>query len=49
VSQNAVQLHGGIGMTEEYAVGHYFRRCMVIEHSFGDTGYHLSKLAARVG
>ncbi|HXP02896.1 MAG TPA: acyl-CoA dehydrogenase family protein [Stellaceae bacterium] len=48
VSQNAVQLHGGIGMTEEYAVGHYFRRCMVIEHSFGDTGYHLSKLAARV-
>lgn len=49
VSQNAVQLHGGIGMTDEYAVGHYFRRCMVIEHSFGDTGYHLSKLAARVG
>src|SRR5579863_3663778 len=49
VSQNAVQLHGGIGMTEEYAVGHYFRRCMVIEHSFGDTGYHLSKLAAQVG
>jgi pimeloyl-CoA dehydrogenase small subunit len=48
VSQNAVQLHGGIGMTDEYAVGHYFRRCMVIEHSFGDTGYHLSKLAARV-
>lgn len=49
VSQNAVQLHGGIGMTEEYAVGHYFRRCMVIEHSFGDTGFHLSKLAAQVG
>jgi pimeloyl-CoA dehydrogenase small subunit len=48
VSQNAVQLHGGIGMTDEYAVGHYFRRCMVIEHSFGDTAYHLSKLAAAV-
>jgi pimeloyl-CoA dehydrogenase small subunit len=48
VSQNAVQLHGGIGMTEEYAVGHYFRRCMVIEHSFGDSGYHLSRLAAEV-
>src|SRR5260370_29174603 len=29
VSQNAVQLHGGIGMTEEYAVGHYFRRCIL--------------------
>jgi len=48
VSQNAVQLHGGIGMTDEYAVGHYFRRCMVIEHSFGDTGYHLSKLASAI-
>jgi pimeloyl-CoA dehydrogenase small subunit len=48
VSQNAVQLHGGIGMTDEYAVGHYFRRCMVIEHSFGDTSYHLAKLAAQV-
>ena len=46
VSQNAVQLHGGIGMTEEYAVGHYFRRCMVIEHMFGDTAHHLSRLAA---
>jgi pimeloyl-CoA dehydrogenase small subunit len=46
VSQNAVQLHGGIGMTEEYAVGHYFRRCMVIEHSFGDTAHHLSRLAS---
>ena len=35
VSQNAVQLHGGIGMTEELPVGHYFRRCMVIERLFG--------------
>lgn len=48
VSQNAVQLHGGIGMTEEYAVGHYFRRVMVIEHSFGDTAHHLSRIAAEV-
>jgi pimeloyl-CoA dehydrogenase small subunit len=48
VSQNAVQLHGGIGMTEEYAIGHYFRRCMVIEHSFGDTAHHLSRLAEQV-
>jgi pimeloyl-CoA dehydrogenase small subunit len=49
VSQNAVQLHGGIGMTEEYAVGHYFRRCMVIEHTFGDTAHHLSRLARDFG
>ncbi len=49
VSQNAVQLHGGIGMTEEYAVGHYFRRVMVIEHTFGDTAHYLSLLAQQVG
>lgn len=48
VSQQAIQLHGGIGMTEEYAAGHYFRRCMVIEHTFGDTAWHLARLAARV-
>ena len=48
VSQNAVQLHGGIGMTEEYAIGHFFRRVMVIEHLFGDTAYHLDRLANQV-
>jgi pimeloyl-CoA dehydrogenase small subunit len=48
VSQSAVQMHGGIGMTEEYAVGHYFRRCMVIERLFGDPAYYLHKLAAAV-
>ena len=48
VSQNAVQLHGGIGMTEEYAVGHFFRRVMVIEHMFGDTATHLDRLADQV-
>ncbi len=48
VAQNAIQLHGGIGMTEEYAIGHYFRRCMVIEHTFGDPAHHLSRLAERV-
>ncbi len=48
VSQSAVQLHGGIGMTEEYAVGHYFRRVMVFEHMFGDTAHHLARLADQV-
>jgi alkylation response protein AidB-like acyl-CoA dehydrogenase len=48
VSQNAIQLHGGIGMTEEYAVGHFFRRVMVIEHLFGDTATHLDRLADQV-
>lgn len=49
VSQSAVQMHGGIGMTDEYAVGHYFRRCMVTERLFGDPAYWLNKLAAEVG
>jgi pimeloyl-CoA dehydrogenase small subunit len=49
VTQNSVQLHGGIGMTEEYAVGHYFRRVMVFEHSWGDSAYHLGLLADQVG
>jgi pimeloyl-CoA dehydrogenase small subunit len=48
VSQSAVQMHGGIGMTEEYAVGHYFRRCMVIERLFGDPAYFLQRLAEAV-
>jgi pimeloyl-CoA dehydrogenase small subunit len=48
VSQSAVQMHGGIGMTEEYAVGHYFRRCMVIERLWGDPAYWLQKLAEEV-
>jgi alkylation response protein AidB-like acyl-CoA dehydrogenase len=48
VSQSAVQMHGGIGMTEEYAVGHYFRRCMVIERLFGDPAYWLQRLAEEV-
>lgn len=48
VSQSAVQMHGGIGMTEEYAVGHYFRRCMVLERMFGDPAYYLQRLADEV-
>jgi pimeloyl-CoA dehydrogenase small subunit len=48
VSQSAVQMHGGIGMTEEYAVGHYFRRCMVIERLWGDPPFYLQKLADEV-
>ena len=48
VTQAAVQLHGGIGMTEEYQVGHYFRRVMVFEHMWGDSAYHLGLLADQV-
>ena len=45
IGQEAVQLHGGIGVTIEYAVGHYFKRMTMIERSFGDTDFHLAALA----
>ena len=49
VGQEAIQLHGGIGMTAEYAVGHYTSRLASIERTFGDTRYHLARLAQGVG
>jgi alkylation response protein AidB-like acyl-CoA dehydrogenase len=49
VGQEAIQLHGGIGMTEECQAGHYFRRLSVIEMLFGDTAHHLRRVAAGGG
>ena len=45
VGQQAVQLHGGIGMTMEYKVGHYFKRVTAIQAQFGDAMHHLNLLA----
>mgnify|MGYP003627978075 CR=1 FL=1 len=45
VGQNAIQLHGGMGMTEEMSVGHYFKRITVLETLFGNGDYHLKKYA----
>jgi alkylation response protein AidB-like acyl-CoA dehydrogenase len=45
VGQEAVQLHGGMGVTEEMSVSHYFRRLTAIELSLGDTEHHLEKFA----
>jgi pimeloyl-CoA dehydrogenase small subunit len=45
VGQEAIQLHGGIGMTEECQAGHYFRRLTMIELQCGDTAHHLRRLA----
>ena len=45
VGQHAIQLHGGIGMTMEAKVAHYFKRATMIDLMFGDADYHLSKLA----
>ena len=48
VALGAIQLHGGIGMTEEYAVGHYLRRVHVLDQLFGDGDSHASKLASLI-
>jgi alkylation response protein AidB-like acyl-CoA dehydrogenase len=45
VSQEAVQLHGGMGMTEELKVSHTFRRLTMIGQTFGDAEYHLERFA----
>lgn len=49
VGQQAVQLHGGIGVTMEYNIGHAFKRLAMIELSFGDVDYHLNKLSTHDG
>jgi hypothetical protein len=43
VGQNAIQLHGGMGMTDEMAIGHYFKRATLIESAFGATDHHLAR------
>ncbi len=49
VGQAAVQLHGGLGMTMEYAIGHYFKRLTMIEQEFGGLDFHLDRLSALGG
>jgi alkylation response protein AidB-like acyl-CoA dehydrogenase len=48
LGQQAIQLHGGIGMTDEYAGSHYFKRLTTMEMQFGDTMHHLGEVAARM-
>jgi alkylation response protein AidB-like acyl-CoA dehydrogenase len=43
VGQNAIQLHGGMGMTDEMAIGHYFKRATMIESEFGSVDHHLRR------
>jgi alkylation response protein AidB-like acyl-CoA dehydrogenase len=43
ISQNAVQLHGGMGVTEELRIGHFFKRLMVIETQFGNRDHHMAR------
>ena len=46
IGENAVQLHGGMGVTEELRLGHYFKRLVVIDTMFGNADFHLQKFAA---
>jgi alkylation response protein AidB-like acyl-CoA dehydrogenase len=48
IGQEAIQMHGGIGMTAEYPVGHYVSRLTAISHTLGDAQDHVAKLAASI-
>lgn len=48
VGQQAIQLHGGIGVTDECIVGHYFKRLTQLEMSFGDTFHQLGEVSSRM-
>ena len=48
VGQQCIQLHGGIGVTDEYIASHYFKRLTVMEMTFGDTLHHLGEVSARM-
>jgi pimeloyl-CoA dehydrogenase small subunit len=49
VGQQSIQLHGGIGMTQEAKIGQFFKRLTMIENTFGDTDYHLRRVAEAGG
>ena len=46
VGQNAVQLHGGMGMTDELNIGHYFKRLTIIDTLFGNADFHLERFGS---
>jgi alkylation response protein AidB-like acyl-CoA dehydrogenase len=49
VGEQAIQLHGGIGMTMETKIGHFFKRLTMIESTFGDTAFHLRRVSEGAG
>jgi alkylation response protein AidB-like acyl-CoA dehydrogenase len=48
VGQQSVQLHGGIGVTDEYIGSHCFKKLTQLEVSFGDTQHQLGEVSARM-
>lgn len=49
VAEECIQMHGGIGMTDEYALSHHARRLVMIDHIFGDVDHHLDRFIAFSG
>jgi alkylation response protein AidB-like acyl-CoA dehydrogenase len=49
VGQMSIQLHGGVGMTMEYAIGHYFKRLTMLEIAYGDRDMHMDRLCEAGG
>ncbi|SMF04353.1 pimeloyl-CoA dehydrogenase, small subunit [Tistlia consotensis] len=49
IGREAIQLHGGVGMTMEHRIGHYFKRVTMLDLLLGDVGHHLARLAALDG
>ena len=43
VGQQAIQIHGGMGMTDELMVSHYFKRLTAIDLTYGDTDFHMQR------
>ena len=48
VGQQCTQIHGGIGVTDEYISSHYFKRLTMLEMAYGDTMHHLGEVSARM-
>jgi alkylation response protein AidB-like acyl-CoA dehydrogenase len=48
VGAQAIQLHGGIGVTEEYSIGHYFKRLILVDSQFGTSAQHQKLLAKAI-
>ena len=48
VGQQCTQIHGGIGVTDEYISSHYFKRLTMLEMAYGDTMYHVGEVSARM-
>ena len=49
VSNEGVQMHGGIGMTDEYEIGFFMKRSRVCEHAFGNSAYHRDRYGVLQG